>query len=322
MYRRTVNNRVSLTELGMGVAQFGNLHRETTDEESTAAVAAAWARGIRYFDTAPHYGLGLSEKRLGAALAPFPRDEYVVSTKVGRVLVPSPETADTSDPSGFLVPANVRREWDFSRDGILRSLESSLLRTGLDRIDVVYLHDPDDHFEAASTTGVDALIELRDQGVISAIGAGMNQSAMLAELVRRCDIDLVMVAGRFTLLDQDALDDLVPTAADRGISIIAAAIYNSGILSSDRVAINALFNYDAAPDVLRDRAIAISHVCERFGVHLPEAAVAYPLRNPAVASVVVGMRTSAQVESNVARYHTEIPEDLWTELLRQGLIAA
>lgn len=321
-HRRTVNNRVSLTELGMGVAQFGNLHRETTDEESAAAVAAAWARGIRYFDTAPHYGLGLSERRLGAALAPFPRDEYVVSTKVGRVLVPSPETADTSDPSGFLVPADVRREWDFSRDGILRSLESSLLRTGLDRIDVVYLHDPDDHFEAASTTGVEALIELRDQGVISAIGAGMNQSAMLADLVRRCDIDLVMVAGRFTLLDQDALDDLVPTAADRGISIVVAAIYNSGILSSDRVAIKALFNYETAPDVLRDRVIAISHVCERFGVHLPEAAVAYPLRNPAVASVVVGMRTSGQVESNVARYLTEIPEDLWAELLRQGLIAA
>ena len=317
-----MNSRVSLTELGMGVAQFGNLHRETTDEESTAAVAGAWAKGIRYFDTAPHYGLGLSERRLGAALAPFPRDEYVVSTKVGRVLIPSPETADTSDPSGFLVPADVTREWDFSRDGILRSLESSLLRTGLDRIDVVYLHDPDDHFEAASTTGVDALIELRDQGVISAIGAGMNQSAMLAELVRRCDIDLVMVAGRFTLLDQDALDDLVPTAADRGISIVAAAIYNSGILSSDRVAINALFNYETAPDALRERVIAISHVCERFGVHLPEAAVAYPLRNPAVASVVVGMRTSGQVESNVARYLTEIPEDLWAELLRQGLIAA
>lgn len=241
---------------------------------------------------------------------------------MGRVLVPSPESADTSDPSGFLVPADVRREWDFSRDGILRSLESSLLRTGLDRIDVVYLHDPDDHFEAASTTGVDALIELRDQGVISAIGAGMNQSAMLAELVRRCDIDLVMVAGRFTLLDQDALDDLVPTAADRGISIVVAAIYNSGILSSDRVAIKALFNCETAPDVLRDRVIAISHVCERFGVHLPEAAVAYPLVNPAVASVVVGMRTSGQVESTVARYLTEIPEDLWAELLRQGLIAA
>lgn len=208
--------QLRLTELGFGAAQGGNLYRTTTDEEFTSAVDAAWEAGVRYFDTAPHYGLGLSERRLGAALRQRPRDEYVVSTKVGRLLVPSPQDAHLRDSDGFDVPATHRRVWDFSRDGVLRSIEASLDRTGLDRIDIVYLHDPDDHWEQAAHEAVPALIDLRDQGVVGAIGAGMNQSAMLARFVRETDVDVMMCAGRFTLLEQGAAADLLPAAENRG----------------------------------------------------------------------------------------------------------
>ncbi|MEV4048288.1 aldo/keto reductase, partial [Streptomyces sp. NPDC049744] len=230
MRSRTPARGPELTELGLGAAQLGNLFRETSDADAQGAVDAAWDSGVRYFDTAPHYGLGLSERRLGAALARRPRAEYTVSTKVGRLLVPSPETAHRQDDGGFAVPASFRRVWDFSRDGILRSLEGSLTRLGLDHVDIVYLHDPDDHWRQASTTGVDTLVELRDQGVVKAVGAGMNQAAMLTEFVRRSDVDLVMVAGRHTLLDRSARDELLPLARKRGVGVVAAAGYNSGLL--------------------------------------------------------------------------------------------
>ncbi|MBN9195397.1 MAG: aldo/keto reductase, partial [Microbacterium sp.] len=233
--RRALRTGLTLTELGLGAAQFGNLFRETSDDEATAAVRTALTEGLRYFDTAPHYGLGLSERRLGAAIPAGDRDAIVLSSKVGRLLVDSPETADRLDDDGFVVPAATRRVWDFSRNGVLRSVEQSLTRLGTDRLDIAYLHDPDDHWDAASTTGVGALVELRDQGVVGAIGAGMNQSAMLAEFIRRTDVDVVMVAGRLTLLDASALEELLPLALERGVGVVAAAVYNSGLLSSTTV---------------------------------------------------------------------------------------
>jgi len=320
MQRRTLGRGPALTELGLGAAQFGNLYRETTDEASTAAVDAAWQSGIRYFDTAPHYGIGLSERRLGAALAQYPRDEFVVSTKVGRLLVPTPENADQLDEHGFVTPAVFRRQWDFSRDGILRSIEGSLERLGLDRLDVVYLHDPDFAWEQASTQGIAALIELREQGVVGAIGAGMNQSAMIARFIRETDVDVMMLAGRYTLLEQGALDELLPLALERGVGIVAAAIYNSGLLSAARPAADARYDYQQAPPELLARANAIADVCERWGVTLPDAAVAYPLQHPAVVSVVLGTRTAEQVASNVSRYETVIPDEVWAELAAEGLI--
>ena len=303
-----------LTEVGLGAAQFGNLNRETTDEASTEAVRAAWATGIRYFDTAPHYGIGLSELRLGAALREFPRDEYVVSSKVGRALVPTPERAGEQDEHGFVTPALFRREWDFSRDGILRSVEESLSRLGLDHLDIAYLHDPDSHWQQASTEGIGALIELRDQGVVRAIGAGMNQSAMLADFVRECDVDVVMLAGRYTLLDRSAADDLLPLALERGVGVVAAAIYNSGLLSRAVVPDDAHYDYQPAPRELVERARAMAAVCERHGVTLPDAAVQFALRHPAVVSVVVGTRTAEQVVSSVQRYEAVIPDAVWDEL--------
>ena len=317
---RATRRGLSLTELGLGVAQFGNLYQETSDIDSTAAVDAAWDSGIRYFDTAPHYGLGLAERRLGAALASRPRNEFVISSKVGRILEPSPESAHLSDAEGFVVPANLKRVWDFSRDGILRSVEASLRRTGLDRIDVLYLHDPDDHWAEASTAGIGALIELREQGIVRAVGAGMNQSAALAELIRIADIDLVMVAGRFTLLEQCALNDLLPIAIERGVGVVAAGVYNSGLLSRDRPAPDAKYNYEQAPTGLIERATRIAQICESHGVTLPAAALAYPLLHPAVVSVVVGARNSSQVAGSVERYLSPIPEELWIDLRSAGLL--
>jgi D-threo-aldose 1-dehydrogenase len=311
---RNLGRGIALTEIGLGAAQFGNLFRETTDEASAAAVAAAWNAGIRYFDTAPHYGIGLSERRLGLALAGHARDEFVVSTKVGRALVPTPERASELDESGFMTPAVFRREWDFSRDGILRSVEESLGRLGLDRIDIAYLHDPDDHWHEASTTGIAALIELRDQGVVGAIGAGMNQAAMLTEFVRRCDVDVVMVAGRYTLLDRSAAEELLPLALERGVGVVAAAVYTSGLLSSAEVQSDAKYDYESAPAALIERARAMAAVCEEFGVTLPDAAVQFALRHPAVTSVVVGMRTALHAVGTVDRHEAMVPELLWAEL--------
>ena len=305
---------MAITEIGLGAAQFGNLFRETTDEACIEAVDAAWELGVRYFDTAPHYGLGLSELRLGRALAGRPRDEFVLSTKVGRILVPTPERAGELDDDGFVTPAVFRREWDFSRDGILRSIDESLDRLGVDDIDIAFLHDPDEHWDEASTTGIDALTELRDQGIVRAIGAGMNQSAMLTEFVRRCDVDVMMVAGRYTLLDRSAADDLLPLALERGVGVVAAAIYNSGLLSTAEVRADASFDYGRASAEVVERARRMAAACDRHGVTLPDAAVQFALRHPAVTSVVVGLRTAEQVAGTAERASVEIPQSLWDEL--------
>ncbi|MBM7075053.1 aldo/keto reductase [Micromonospora humida] len=311
---------VRLTGLGFGAAQAGNLYRATTDEEFAAAVDSAWAGGLRYFDTAPHYGLGLSERRIGAALRTRPRDEYVVSTKVGRLLVPSPQDAHRRDPEGFDVPADHRRVWDFSRDGVLRSLESSLARTGLDRVDVVYLHDPDDHWEQAAAEAVPALVELRDQGVVGAIGAGMNQSHLLTRFVEETDVDVVMCAGRYTLLEQGALADLLPAAERRGVGVVVAGVYNSGLLSQDRPPADATYNYQQAPPELIDRAHRIADVCQAYGVTLPQAALAFVRSHPAVVSTVVGLRNRAQVTQTLTRADADVPAALWPALRDVGLL--
>ncbi|MGI9822941.1 aldo/keto reductase [Agromyces sp. Marseille-Q5079] len=321
MKSRTLRSGLSLTELGFGAAQLGNLARATTDDEAAGAVAAAYERGIRLFDTAPHYGLGLSERRLGAALAAHPRDEYVLSTKVGRLIVPNESYDGTArDDEGFDVPANVRRQYDLSRDGIRRSIDESLERLGLDRIDIAYLHDPDAYGPEAHAEAIPALIELRDEGLVRAVGAGMNQSAMPTEFVLRHDIDLIMLAGRYTLLEQGALDDLLPAAAERGVGIVAAGVYNSGLLSRPRPPADARYDYAQAPAEIIARANAIADVCESFGVTLPEAALAFALRHPTVVSVVVGMRTAEQVEQTIERYAAGVPDELWSTLADRGLL--
>lgn len=312
----------TLTRLGYGAAQLGNLYQRVSDEEATCAVDAAWDSGVRYFDTAPHYGLGLSERRLGAALARRDRKEYVLSTKVGRRLVPTPERAHLSDEHGFAVPATHAREWDFSADGVLRSLEGSLQRLGVDRVDIVHLHDPDDHWPEASTTAIQTLLDLRDQGVVSAVGVGMNQAPMLARFIRETDVDLVMCAGRLTLLDDAAREELLPAAQERGVAVVAAAVYNSGLLSRHRPPAGARYDYQEAPQALLRRAEKIAEVAERHGLTLPDLAVQYPLRFAPVASVVLGMRTAAHVATNRDRIQAHVPEAVWAELDRRKLVPA
>ena len=209
--RRLAGPPVTLSELSLGGAQLGNLYREVSDAEAHATVETAWELGIRYFDTAPHYGLGLSERRLGAALTGRPRDAYVLSSKVGRLLEPV-ERADSLDEEGFAVPATYRRVWDFSRDGIRRSIAESLERLGLDRLDIVYLHDPDDHIGRSARDRLSGTEELRSEGVVGAIGAGMNNAPPLADLVRRTDVDVVMLAGRYTLSSKTASTTCFPSA--------------------------------------------------------------------------------------------------------------
>jgi D-threo-aldose 1-dehydrogenase len=316
--RRNARSGLRLSELSLGCAQLGNLHRAIRDDEAQATVAAAWECGVRYFDTAPHYGLGLSERRLGAALAGRPRDDYLVSTKVGRLLAPQDERG--RDDDGFDVPATHRRVWDFSREGVLRSLEESLERLALDRVDIVFMHDPDDHRAEAFGAAYPALEELRGQGVVAAIGAGMNRTEMLTELARDTEVDLLMVAGRYTLLEQPALDDLLPVCERRGVGIVAAGVFNSGLLAVEAPATGARYDYGDAPEQLVRRAQRIADVCRRHGTTLPAAAIAFPLGHPAVVSVCVGARSPEQVERNVALYARGVPEALWAELKDEELL--
>jgi len=317
--RPVARRPLQLTELSLGCSQLGNLYRAIPDTQAYATVDASWEQDIRYFDTAPHYGLGLSERRLGSALAGRPRSDYVLSTKVGRRLEPLCPSGQLDD-EGFDVTATHRRVWDFSRDGVLRSLEESLRRLGLDAVDIVYLHDPDEHRLEVLDTAYPALEELRAQGVVSAIGAGMNQTEMLADFARHTDMDVLMLAGRYTLLEQSALDDLLPLCQQRGIGIVAAGVFNSGLLARRTPADGAKYNYDDAPEALVLRARHMAEICERHGTSLPAAALAFPLAHPAVLSVCVGARSPEQIERNVDLYRSGVPATVWSELQEQGLL--
>jgi len=308
-----------LTELAFGAASLGNLYRVTSDEEASGAVARAWERGMRYFDTAPHYGLGLSERRLGQALAGYPRDEYILSTKVGRLLEHNP-LPTPMDTDGFEVPGELRRVWDFSRDGVRRSLDDSLRRLETDHVDIVYAHDPDQFREGAARQALEALAQLRSQGIVRAIGVGTNAVDELAELLRDGLVDVVMLAGRYTLLEQGGLLSVLQPALEAHASIVAVGVFNSGLLSTAWPASNAKYNYDQAPPDLVARARQIAIVCERHGTTLPQAAIAFPLLHPAVSSVALGMRTAEQVDSNVARYEHAVPRELWDDLIYSHLV--
>jgi D-threo-aldose 1-dehydrogenase len=298
---------VEVTRVGLGTAPLGNLFEPLDDERATATVAAAWDAGIRFFDTAPLYGHGLAETRLGAALRDHPRDAYVVSSKVGRLLRPDADF----DPGIFRVPRALAPRFDFSRDGVLRSVEESLGRLGLDRLDIVLVHDPDDHEREALDGAFPALLELRDQGVVRAIGSGMNQSEMLATFVSRVDLDCVLLAGRYTLLDRSG-SRLLEACATRGVGVIVGGVFNSGILA--RVDGDATFDYERASAATRERASALGRACERHAVPLPAAALDFALRNPAVSTVVVGARSPDEIRDDVAWARSTVPRALRDEL--------
>ncbi|MFI6597873.1 aldo/keto reductase [Nonomuraea sp. NPDC050536] len=301
---------IELPRHGFGAAPIAGLYRAVSPEQARATMDAAWEAGVRLFDTAPHYGLGLSERRLGEAL--HDRSGYVLSTKVGRLLLPGPAGPD---PEGFDIVSDLRRTWDFSRDGVLRSLEESLVRLAVPRIDIALIHDPDDHVEQALDEAYPALAELRDQGVIGAVGVGMNQWRVPARFVRETDLDVVMLAGRYTLLDRSGLP-LLDLCAERGVRVLAAGVFNSGMLATREP--GSTFDYVPAPGPMVDRARKIAKICESYGVALPQAAMAFPLRHPAVASVVLGARSPEEVRANAALWEREIPEELWAELETVG----
>ncbi|MDQ0895635.1 aldo/keto reductase [Agromyces ramosus] len=311
-----------LGPIGYGAASIGNLYREVGDAEADAALAAAWDGGIRYFDTAPHYGLGLSERRLGAFLRTRPDDEYVLSTKVGRVLDPNPEFSGGDDlAADFAVPDETVRRFDPSEAGVRRSIEDSLERLGLDRIDIAFLHDPDAYdLDRGLREGLPALVKLRDEGVVGAIGIGTNSADAAARAVREADLDLVMIAGRYTLIEQPARDELLPLCEERGVGVVAAAVFNSGLLATDAPDRTARYNYGEVPPEVLAHTGRLAEACRAAGVSLPAAALQYPLQHPAVRSVVVGSARAADIRQNIDRVHATVPDGFWDSLRADGLI--
>jgi D-threo-aldose 1-dehydrogenase len=296
--------------LAFGGGSIGGLYAPVSDEEADQTLAAAWAAGIRTFDTAPHYGAGLSERRIGEFLASRPRDEFTVCTKVGRLLVPA--TGDVEGAEGFYGTPRLTRVRDYSRDGVRRSLEDSLVRLGLDRVDVALIHDPDAWLGQALDEAYPALAELRSQGVIRAVGAGMNSAAPLAWLVERCDFDCVLVAGRYTLLDDSAAERLFPLCLRRGVAVLAGGAFNSGILAGADD--GATYDYAPAAPALLARVRQMRDLCARYRVPLAAAALQFTVRHPAVTAAVVGARAPAEIASDVSHLSASIPDALWADL--------
>jgi D-threo-aldose 1-dehydrogenase len=291
-----------------GTSQLGGLYSAVDEATAEATLERAWALGVRHFDTAPHYGTGLSERRVGRFLAQKPRDEFTLSTKVGRLLVPGAEP----DPD-FAGDARFVRRRDYSRDGVLRSFEDSLARLGLDRIDTLYLHDPDADLDQAIGEGYPALAELRDQGVVAHVGVGTNGLSTLERVVRETDADQIMLAGRYTLMDRSAAERLLPLCQAKGVRVVAVAVYAGGLLAHPGPG---AYYLEAIPatDAQIAQALALQDVCRSFGVPLTAAAAQFPLRHPAVTAVGLGTRTAAQAEQNVANLSFPVPDALWEAL--------
>jgi D-threo-aldose 1-dehydrogenase len=326
---RLGNGGLTFTELGFGTAPLGNLYRAISEAEAEAILEAAWAGGVRHFDTAPLYGFGLSETRLNRFLRGKPREEYVISTKVGRLLKVT--TPDRRDGIGkwFDVPSRTE-VMDYTYDAVMRSLEFSLERLGLDRVDILYAHSLD-AFDLGSearvaekrdelmASGYRALVELRDQGVIKGFGAGINDWRSAQWLLERGDFDLFLLAGRYTLLEQEALESFLPLCTARGVGVVIGGPYNSGILATGPRP-GAFYNYEPAPPEILDRVARIEAICAAHGVRMVDAAFQFPLCHPAVVSVIPGGQSVAEVEGNLAAAQARVPAALWADLKAAGLM--
>jgi len=320
---------LQFTELGFGGAPLGNLYRPMTEKEARLMLEAVWAAGCRYFDTAPLYGLGLSETRLNGFLRPKPRDSYLISTKVGRLLDVCEPHKRTRQDAFFETPSR-RERFDYSYDGAMRSLEFSLERLGLDQIDIVYGHDvdvsthgskeaSDAHIKEFMAGGYRALDELRASGALKAIGAGINDWDVAETLARAGDFDVFLLAGRYTLLEQDALTSFLPLCEEKRIAVVIGGPFNSGILATG-VKADAHYNYGPAPEEVKDRVRRIQQVCKSFKVRLPEAALRFPLGHPAVLSVIAGAQRASEVRRNAAMMNAKIPAALWRALKAEKLL--
>ena len=328
--RRIGKTGIEVTTLGLGGAPIGGFRATIPDSEAMALSEAAWQAGVRYYDTSPFYGYGRSELRMGAALRDKPRGDFVLSTKIGRLL--------HAMKPGEAPPADFRQNglpgfapvFDYTYDGVMRSLEHSTLRLGLSRIDILLVHDVDfwtirdravldQRFRTVMDSGFRALDELRRAGVIGAIGVGINEADTSLRFIQAGDFDCMLLAGRYTLLEQGALDGFLPECVKRGVSVILGGPYNSGILTGN-VKPGATHDYVAAPAALVDKAQKIEAVCRRHGVELGAAALQFPLFHPAVASVIPGALSVAEVVQNAGRLSAPLPSDLWSELKREGLL--
>ena len=325
---RTIGaTNIQVTELSFGGAPLGAVGDRLTDADVQAIVQRAWQGGLRYFDTAPLYGHGLSEKRLGAVLRELPRDEFVLSTKVGRLLVPE---AQGKRFPGMRDAEPLAIRYDYSRDAVRRSLASSLERLGLDRVDILLCHDIDvwTHgdaqpgiFDAARNGALPALRELREEGVVRAIGLGVNEWQVCSRVLDEMDVDCFLLAGRFTLLEQEPLAEFLPKCVQRQVSVIIGGPYNSGILATDNPR-RATYDYKPAPEHLLRKAAAIRRLCQDHGVDPRAAALQYPLRHPAVATVIPGVWAVREVEENLTLFAADIPNALWKDLAAAGLAEA
>ncbi|WP_425039485.1 aldo/keto reductase [Primorskyibacter sp. S187A] len=329
-YDRLGNGGLTFTELGFGTAPLGNLYKAISDADARATLDAAWAGGVRYYDTAPLYGLGLSETRLNPFLRDKPRDDYVLSTKVGRLMQPCAPEHRTGIGKWFEVPQR-REHYDYTYDGVMRSFEASFNRLGVDRIDILYVHDlcifshgskeiSDMRIEEFfGGRGYDAMVSLRDQGLIKAIGGGINEWEVCQTLAERGDFDLFLLAGRYTLLEQAALDSFLPLCEARGIGIVTGGPYNSGILATGARQ-GAYYNYDPAPQEILDKVNAIEAVCEAHGVRMVDAAFQFPLLHPAHVAVIPGGQGTTEMAGNLEAAQAEIPAGLWSDLKSEGLM--
>ena len=298
-----------VTRIGLGCAPFGNLFTEVSDEDVQATVDAAWEGGVRFFDTAPLYGHGLSEIRLGKALARYPRDQYVLASKVGRLLR---EPVEQISPTIFQNVPKLEPIFDFSRDAVLVSIDESLSRLNVDYLDVVHVHDPDDHEDWAINEAFPALIQLRDEGVVKAVGCGMNQTKSLTRFVGEIDLDCLLLAGRYTILDNASGSELLQLCREKNIGVILGGIFNSGLLANPEK--NKTFDYvDASPQIL-EKAQALAELARSHGVSLAHAAVQFGLRHTGVSSIVIGARTSSEIDQDLSYVSVIIPDAFWDAL--------
>ena len=327
---RLGNGGLTFTELGFGTAPLGNLYKAISDDDARATLDAAWEGGVRYFDTAPLYGLGLSETRLNPFLRDKPRDSYILSSKVGRLIEYCAAEHRAGIGKWFEVPQR-RENFDYTYDGVMRSFEHSFSRLGVNQIDILYVHDLCVFSHGSKTAsdmrveeffggrGYDAMISLRDQKVIKAIGGGVNEWEVCQTLAERGDFDLFLLAGRYTLLEQKALDSFLPLCEARGIGIITGGPYNSGILATGAKS-GSFYNYDPAPQDIIDRVNAIENVCKSHGVRLIDAAFQFPLLHPAHVSVIPGGQGVAEMMGNLRAAQADIPKALWADLKAAGLM--
>ena len=301
---------VEVSRLSLGTAALGGLYTSVSDADCTDTVLTAIDNGINFIDTAPHYGKGTSEVRIGKALAGRDRSTFVIATKIGRLLVPS-----TTDIDEFFMNADntVERKFDFSASGVRQSLEGSLERLGLDSVEILFIHDPDANADEAILEAYPELDRMRSEGIIKAIGVGMNQCETPTRVIKETDIDMVLIAGRYSLLDQKALEGLLPVALERNVDIIAAGVFNSGILANPVK--GATYDYVPASDELLAKAVRIREVLDGHGVSLTSAALQFPLRHPAVKSVLVGCRSAAEVATNIAEFDKTIENKVWEDLV-------